>query len=236
MLTESELQNLRDAFDDSTRLHGLLLHGSCAKGVDDPASDIDLICIQRVGPAAKKEATFAGRSVELYMCPARLIRRSFTKVEGSNNNVLLNAFVCGRILSDHSGLVSRLASEAQEVWRKGPPAITRGQYTRRIYALVHGLERCHRALERNSSELSAELARLLADRVFREAVAMYCRINRRWASSLAETLQWFQRDDPEFHELCRQYLLCANLRQRVAKLEPIVHTMVKTNGRSLLTQ
>lgn len=235
MLSQSDLQHLIDHFDDPSVLHGLLLHGSCAKGSDDAASDIDLICVKRADELERKQSRFLERKVDLYISPPDLIRRAFAKPRPDNNNVILNAFMAGHILAERDDVVSHLARDARVIWQNGPPPISPAQQTRRVGRLTKGLEQSKKTSSRGElSHLSTELAKLLADSVFREAVAVYCRVNRRWASSLPETLQWFRRDDPRFYERCEHYLLSQDLAQRVARLERVIGTLVATEPASAL--
>jgi predicted nucleotidyltransferase len=236
MLSQSDLQQLVATFDEPGAFHGLLLHGSFARESADAASDIDLICVKRAGRREKRQARFLGRNVDLHLSPPGLIRRAFARVQASNNNVVLNAFVSGRILVDRGGVVEHLVKDALAAWQKGPPPIPRTQQARRVSRLVKALERSQRSVSRTSSPVSAELGRILADRVFRETISVYCRINRRWASSLHETMEWFRRDDPQFYQLCEQYLLSTTLELRVARLQSIVGATVTLQAMTSLKQ
>ncbi len=219
----SDLDKLVAQIDGPELFHGIILHGSCAKGTDDAASDIDLLCIKRTGRPEKRHAQYMGRDVDLYLSSPRPIKRAFTKAQSNNNNVILNAFVHGRIVVDRTGVVARLLNEASVLWKQGPPPIPRGRQEQRISLLVQELHRLKRVASREVlSPISVEATRIIADTVFRNAIALYCRINRRWASGLLETLAWFQKDDPAFYRLCEEYLMSRSLAERAARLDLVL--------------
>jgi hypothetical protein len=226
MLSKLDLQLVIDTFDDPDLLYGLLLHGSCAKGTDDCASDIDLICVKRVGKIEKKQAWVLGRNVDLHYIRPALVRRAFIKPPVKNYNMILNSFRRGQVLADRGGVVGRLVEEARVIWDEGPPAFSPVLCARRMSFLIKGLQRSQRSIPRaRTSAVFAELARILSDRVFREAITVYFQSNRLWASSLPETLEWLQCGNPDFHALCLQYLRSANLEERVAALEQVIGMM-----------
>jgi len=226
VLSQSDLQRLTAQFDDPRALHGIVLHGSCAKGSDDAASDIDLLCIRRQGRRETKQLRFMERTVDLTLISPSLIRRALGESTPTNNNLTLNALMHGRILTDHEGVVHGLRAEAADIWQKGPAAVFRSERERRLALLQKGLERSRRSAARPaSSQASSEIARILVDRVFREAISTYCRLNRHWASDLAQTLEWLRQDDAEFYRRCEDYLLSPDLAQRAKRLACVIEAI-----------
>jgi hypothetical protein len=162
-----------------------------------------------------------------------LIRRALVEDSATNNNLTLNALIHGQILADHDGVVHGLVAEANTIWHKGPAPVPPAEEKHRLALLQKGLERSRRSAARlGSSLVSSEVARILVDRVFREAVSTYCRLHRHWASHLAETLEWLHRDEPEFYCLCEEYLLSNNLAQRTKSLASIVESIA--TGRPII--
>jgi hypothetical protein len=231
MLPKSEIDQLVAQFDDTVKFHGLLLHGSCAKQYHDTLSDVDLICVMHAVGEGQRQASFLQRSVDLYLGSPTAIRSAFKKITANNRNVLLNAFCHGQILVDRSGVIGTLRDEARFIWNEGPSPIHPRAQRKRLSLLTTGLKRSRRFAARpETSPVSRQIARIFVDQVFREAVWFYCRVHRRWASHLRETMEWLHRDDPEFYRSCEAYLLCEDLPERVALLERLIDSIAEAPG------
>jgi predicted nucleotidyltransferase len=104
----------------STEVLGVLLHGSCATGTSDSASDVDLISVASVPRSTRLITTINGLRIDLYSSSPSEVEKAIRADLRTNNNSTLYGFVKGRTIIDRGGHVARLKVVAGNVWKAGP--------------------------------------------------------------------------------------------------------------------
>jgi predicted nucleotidyltransferase len=94
------LARVVEAVDDRALAHGIIVHGSWARGDNDAASDIDLLVVLRSGPTVEQVRSILDTQVEIYKGTLANLRERLQQDQPLNNNFILNALHEGLIFVD----------------------------------------------------------------------------------------------------------------------------------------
>jgi predicted nucleotidyltransferase len=205
------------AVDDPAAVTGVILHGSWAKETNDASSDVDLLLIQRSGPAAEETRSVLGVEVEINRATAQEFRQRMLKDHPLNNNFILNALHDGVVFLDRKGDAARLSAEAEAVWKAGPRAASAEEVAATRKALNKMLAAARRLSGRASGSRQAELvAEMRSHQVVVQAVYLYHRSRRLWAAGFPEMMGRLAAENPpRLYGLWRQYVEAGSQEERV---------------------
>jgi predicted nucleotidyltransferase len=210
------LSRIVAAVDDPAAVTGVILHGSWAKETNDGSSDVDLLLIQRSGPAAEETRSILGVEVEIYGATPQEFRQRLLRDHPLNNNFILNALHDGVVYLDRKGDAARLMAEAEAVWKAGPRAVSAEEAAATRKALAKMLQAARRLSGRASRSRHAELvAEMRTHQVVVQAVYLYHRSRRLWAASFPEMLSRLAAGNPRLYGLWQQYVEADSQEERV---------------------
>lgn len=203
---------------------GILLHGSRAAGTSDSSSDFDLLCVVEPNQGRQIRETVSAGSAEIdvYYASAATLRRRLYTPAMNNNNFVLNALMCGKILTDSTGELRTLVFAAQEIWQAGPPALPHDELELTLQQIKSALNSTERKLSRAHDSISLKLVDIRMGEIFSKSVYMYCVQQCRWTSSLASVLDWAREDCTALYDPSRKFLVATEREDALRALESLL--------------
>lgn len=193
---------------------GVLVYGSAADEDVRPGSDIDVLGLTDVPQLRSVQTSFAGQEIDLFLGGTERLAQTMQRDVAGNGNFVLRALVQGRVLLDQNNSFELLVQQAHRRWTEGPSVV--GQHERRVIrARCLKITRAAHRMARSETYDAAQLQlREVQVSVFLDMLVKdFCRIHRRWASSLRE-----MGERTEFGELqvkVRRYMHSDGLAERL---------------------
>lgn len=133
------------------------------------------------------QTVFAGQELDLLLGGAEALAHMMERDVESNGNFVLRAFVQGRVLRDDEGALAPLVERANRRWAQGPD-VAGERERRRIRARCLKISGAARRLEKTNPHdpAHARLREVQLSLFLGMLVKDFCRVHRRWASSLRE--------------------------------------------------
>lgn len=187
----------------------LVVYGSRAAGEADECSDLDVLVIEYDRNAATVQENMDVCDVEIDVTRVgfNLLLNGIKGRSKNNNNWFLNALRQCFIYNDRDGDARYLRRSAEEIWKNGPPALTKKQLKGSRTALLRlqdsAKKLCARA--RTSPEAS-RLARMRCDQLVAQSIYQFYCVRRKWTTSLHRLLGSCRSDYPELHSLWLEYV------------------------------
>jgi len=165
----------------------VLLYGSTAQGGVQPGSDIDLLGLTQTVQLRSVQTVFAGQELDLLLGDADALTQMMERDVEGNGNFVLRAFVHGRVLRDAEGALATLVERASRRWDEGP-RVAGEREQRLIRARCLKISSVARRLEKTGPRdpAHARLREVQLSLFLGMLVKDFCRVHRRWASSLRE--------------------------------------------------
>jgi predicted nucleotidyltransferase len=220
------LTRVVEAVDKPALVHGIIVHGSWARGDNDAASDIDLLVVLRSGPNVEQARSFLDTQVEIYKGTLAHLRDRLHQDQPLNNNYILNALIEGLICVDRDGLIAALMKEAEARWTAGPSLMTAVERDGTRRALYRMLAAAKRLSERSpESKEKAFIAETRSNQVVLQAFYLYHRVRRKWTTSFPLTLSRLRAEDSGLYDLWSEYVNAASQEQRIHVTERLVESV-----------
>jgi predicted nucleotidyltransferase len=202
--------------DQPAATSAIIIHGSWARGSNDPSSDIDLIVMQRFGPTTEELLSIHHTQIEIYRGTLSGLRSSLQTENQLNNNFILNGLHEGRIYLDREGWAGALKQEAEAIWNQGPspmPAAEIEGSRRALHRMLDGARRL--ALRSSGSKENALIAETRSHQVVIQSLYLYHRVRRQWTTSFPLMLRRLESENPSLHDLWLQYVNASSLEERI---------------------
>ena len=199
---------------------GVLLYGSAVHGQVQAGSDVDLLGLTLGAPLRSIQTVFAGQELDLLLGREDALAQMMQRDVEGNGNFVLRALVHGRVLLDVGGALATLVERAGRRWAEGPSVA--GERERRlIRARCLKISGAARRMEKTPPhdaphlrlrevQLALFLGMLVKD---------FCRVHRRWASSMRE-----MSENSEFGELqvaLQRYMRSSDAAERISSIRRI---------------
>ena len=202
------------------------MYGSAARRKLLPGWDIDLLVVTSTPRLRSVQANFAGQALDLFLGNADGFRQLMQRDVKGNGNFILRALVHGRIMRDLDGSFAALTQLAHKQWADGPSAAGEGERRLILARCLKISATVRRLLSIPASDAANAQLREVQVSVFLEMLTQdFCRIQRRWASSLGD-----MAESAEFGELqtmlgeymfssdpCERLIVVEEMSQRVAE-------------------
>jgi hypothetical protein len=228
------IQRVLQNVDDGSNTSCLLLTGSYAEGNADEYSDLDIIRIHRNGPPSQFYVSMSGLLLDVYSSTKEAIQNQLYVHRRDNNKFLLNALVKSVVYLDREGNGERLVQNAKNLRDRGPEPIPQLEIEKRIESLIRLSYLANRVFARAGRTHDASLlAEMRCADLFRSAVTDYRCIQRKWTSSLRETLEWIRKDDGYFYGMCQSYFDAESLEARLVSAQHIASEIIKQNEKNI---
>ena len=220
------LARVVEAVDDRALAHGIIVHGSWARGDNDAASDIDLLVVLRSGPTVEQVRSILDTQVEIYKGTLASLRERLHQDQPLNNNFILNALHEGLIFVDRDGVIGALMKEADARWAKGPSPMTAAETDATRRALYRMLGSAKRLSERSSgSNENAFIAGTRSHQVVIQSFYLYHRVRRKWTTSFPLMLSRLKAESSALYDLWSEYITAASPEQRIHLAEQFVESV-----------
>lgn len=182
---------------------GIVIYGSTARLGADPTRDIDMLCLADCRGSRSIQINYLGFDLDLLLTNVDIASSALREAVRGNENYILRALYQGHVLHDERGRMRELATEAAEVWVKGPSSPgdqEKGNISARAKKVLMAANRLIKKSLASESELRCRETQssIWLDMLIKD----FCRVHRLWNSSLCEHLI---NDDPGYAPL-KEYL------------------------------
>lgn len=174
---------------------GILFFGSAQRGAARPGSDLDFYAIVSGTQYWRIGKLCNGVPIELFFNPAHKMQERMEKGDA----VAIHGFATGQLLLDTTGEGARLAALAQELWVRGPRALTPWEVATHRYRLTD------LALDLEDVGFEAPDAHLMAGILAHRALESYCALHGVWAEKPKRLLGQIAALEPQLHALASRY-------------------------------
>lgn len=130
----------------------IFLAGSIVRGDGTPTSDLDIVIVTTMDPAApyRQSLMLKGWPIELFVHTPDSLQLFFEKDMATRTPSLLNMCIEGHLLTPANAQSKQIQTEAHTLMEKGPPALSVAEIAARRYALtdlLNDLEGCSDPIE-----------------------------------------------------------------------------------------
>ena len=231
MTFSKELEQVLEATTDNLKscpeTLGVIFHGSYLRGDHHAESDIDILCLTDADWISLEVRDILGYKVEIQRNPIRKAKVDIRRHHPANNNFHLSTLILGKVLFERDGALAELLSEAEKVWKQGPPPAKALELTLCRNSLRNRLK----TLRQMQHDPEAEgLMRVLADVLFHRLVHDYCTIHRRWCLKFTFALAAIEEEAPEIYRHCERFLQAKSGPDWLAAMEDLADAILEPVG------
>jgi predicted nucleotidyltransferase len=227
MRADTILEKITEELKADKHTIGIFVHGSYAQGRMHADSDLDVMCVTDADWFSKEIRIVDGMEVEIQRMPEVKIVSDLRGRYPTNHNYYMNILTSSRILFDKTGRLKEIVEEAHRIKQAGPPPANEVEILMGRSFFRHRMAEVKRHLARPETRA---LSRVMMDLMFNHAVFALCKSHRMWSTKLDRMLIDYERDAPEFHRLCMNYLAAEDLQERFEWLERMVDMVMEPNG------
>lgn len=158
-----------------TELVGVIVGGSRLRGEQDNNSDLDVVVVVERPQRKRWNFVIDGVEVETFINPLAQMHRYFVEERDDGRGLMPHLCATGLIVLDTGGVMKSLQTEAQHIWRAGPPPFSDRERWQFRYHAADALRDIEDVIDAD-----ADRAAMLIGLLVPKLIDMHYRIAGRW--------------------------------------------------------
>jgi predicted nucleotidyltransferase len=208
-------------------LIGVLVGGSRIRGDGDKNSDLDVVVVVKRPERKRWNFIVDGLEIETLINPLGQMKRYFVDERSDGRGLMPHLCATGVIVFDPLGTMSSLQSEAQSIWRDGPPPLSARERWQFRYYVADSMRDLDDVVTEGDEYRAAHLIGILRPKL----IDMHYRIAGRWLHQHKRVLRDLETWDQATALLVKQSFGRHDIHEATDKLRELaLHVLSPLGG------